>query len=305
MTRILAAFGIGIVLAGCSVGVSPTRQPSSSPAPTASQTLSAPAPSRSSARTPTPSPSAVAWPEGVVAYPVGSVESPLPYLEYLPTGYGDGSPRPLLVFLHGVDEAANGSEASLRAILPLGIPQMIADGTWPSEHPFVVLMPQEPAAKSQRCDFGPEIDRFLEFAVDRYEIDEARIYLTGISCGAIGVWDYLATTSDDTVAAAVPISGHPKWAMDKAGCAVARAPTWVFHGARDDTVPVDFVEQLIDELRSCTNPPPHELQLTIYPDADHDAWTRTYALSAGHDVYAWLLQHVSDRRSPAARPRGL
>jgi predicted peptidase len=168
---------------------------------------------------------------------------------------------------------------------------MIADGMWPSERPFVVLMPQEPVAKSQRCDFGPEIDRFPDFAVDRYKVDEARIYLTGISCGAIGIWDYLAATTNDTVAAAVPISGHPAWAMEKAGCAVARVPIWVFHGARDDTVPVGFVEDSIDELRACTDPRPIELELTVYPDAAHDAWTRTYDLSAGHDVYAWLLDH--------------
>jgi predicted peptidase len=121
---------------------------------------------------------------------------------------------------------------------------------------------------------------------------EARIYLTGISCGAIGVWDYFAATTDNMVAAAVPISGHPAWAMERAGCAIAaRAPIWVFHGARDDTVPVDFVEARIDDLRACTDPTPNELELTIYPDADHDAWTRTYDLSAGHDVYAWLLDH--------------
>ena len=285
MNRLLAAFGLGLLLVGCTTTIAPSQEASSPPVPTASPT---PAPS------PTPSPSPIAWPAGVVANPVGSGEGPLPYLEDLPPGYGDGSPRPLLVFLHGVDEEADGSEASLSRILALGVPQMIADGTWPSERPFVVLIPQEPAAKSERCDFGPEIDRFLDFAVDRYEIDEARVYLTGISCGAIGVWDYLAEAEADKVAAAVPISGHPAWAMEKAGCAVVRVPIWVFHGARDDTVPVGFVENHIDELRACTDPPPTELELTIYPDADHDAWTRTYDLSAGHDIYAWLLQHERD-----------
>jgi hypothetical protein len=40
------------------------------------------------------------------------------------------------------------------------------------------------------------------------------------------------------------------------------------------------------------------MELTVYPDADHfenDAWTRTYDLSAGHDIYAWLLEHTNDR----------
>jgi dipeptidyl aminopeptidase/acylaminoacyl peptidase len=286
VNRPLAAIGLGLLLAACTGGATSTEQPRQPSARTTSPST-VPRPQI----TPAPSPSPVAWPDSVVAYPVGSGDGPLPYLEYLPPGYGDGRPRPLLVFLHGVDEHADGSEASLGRILELGVPQMIADGTWPSERPFVVLMPQEPVAKSARCDFGPDVDRFLDFAVDRYEVDDARIYLTGISCGAIGIWDYLASTTDDTVAAAVPISGHPAWAMEKAGCTVARAPIWVFHGARDDTVPVDFVENSIDELRTCINPRPKELELTIYPDADHDAWTRTYDLSAGHDVFAWMSEH--------------
>lgn len=285
MNRLVTRLGLGILLAGCTAGIAPSQQPPQSPAPVRSP---------SSAPTPTLSRFPIAWPEGIVAFPVESSRSPLPYLEYLPSSYGDGTPRPLLVFLHGVDEEADGSEASLRSILSLGIPQLIADGSWPPERPFVVLMPQEPAAKSQRCDFGPEIDRFLEFAVDRYDIDAERIYLTGISCGAIGIWDYLAETDDNAVAAAVPISGHPAWATEEAGCAVARVAIWVFHGAQDDVVPVGFLEDSIDDLRSCTDPPPNDLELTTYPDADHDAWTRTYDLSAGHDVYAWLLQHEAN-----------
>ena len=292
MNRLLSVLGLGLLVASCASGSAPSRQPSQATAPNPSSSRT---PTPTPTPSPLPSPSPVEWPAGVVAYPVGSGASPLPYLEYLPPGYGDGTPRPLLVFLHGVDEAADGSEASLGRILELGIPRMIAAGSWPSERPFVILMPQEPVAKSGRCDFGPEIGRFLDFAVDRYEIDKTRIYLTGISCGAIGIWDYLATTTADTVAAAVPISGHPEWAMDKAGCAVAHVPIWVFHGARDDTVPVGFVEDLIDKLRGCRDPRPNELELAIYPDADHDAWTRTYDLSAGHDVYAWLLQHLRDR----------
>jgi hypothetical protein len=29
-----------------------------------------------------------------------------------------------------------------------------------------------------------------------------------------------------------------------------------------------------------------EMELTVFPDADHDAWSRTYDLSAGHDINA-------------------
>jgi predicted esterase len=281
----IAALGSAIILAACGVGGTPPGTPSQTSASTAPQTRS-PAPQST-----TPSPTPVSWPTGVVAYLVGSGNGPLPYLEYLPAGYGEGAPRPLLVFLHGVDETANGTEQSLFKILGLGIPRLIADGEWPAQREFVVLMPQEPWAKPQRRDFGAEIGEFLDFAIERYSVDRKRVYLTGISCGAIGVWDYLASSTRASLAAAIPISGHPVWAMEKAGCAVGRVPTWVFHGASDVTVPVEYVEDAIAKIRSCTDPAPSELDLTVYPDADHDAWTRTYDLSAGHDVYAWLLAH--------------
>ena len=300
MSRRLVAIGLGLVLAGCTGGATTSEQADRQPV----STISA-APTQTTVTTPKPTlkptatPTLAQLPKGLVSYPVGTGKSPLPYLEYLPQGYGDGTPRPLLVFLHGVDEMANGTEASLRKILGLGIPQLIAAGAWPAERPFVVLMPQEPAARSDRCDFGPEIDQFLDFAVDRYEIDETRIYLTGISCGAIGVLDYLARSQERRVAATVPISSAPyegpeAGASVRGGCAIARTPTWFFHGALDDTVPVHYAVDAVTDLHACKNPPPKEIKLTIYSDADHDAWTRTYDGSAGHDIYGWLLKHKSN-----------
>ena len=55
-----------------------------------------------------------------------------------------------------------------------------------------------------------------------------------------------------------------------------------------------YVEDAVTDLHACTNPPPNEVKLTVYPDADHDAWTRTYDGSAGHDIYEWLLDQERD-----------
>lgn len=218
------------------------------------------------------------------------------YLAYLPPGYEEEDlPRPLLVFLHGAGESGDGREADLRKVLKLGIPRMIADGNWPDEHPFIVLMPQYPQAEAEGdCALADEVSTLLQYARFTYRIDAQRIYLTGISCGAIGVWDYLAEVEDNWVAAAVPIAGHPVWAIEKAGCDVARVPIWSIHGAQDEVVAVEYVEDSIAGLRDCTDPPPSELKLTVYPDANHfenDAWSRTYDLSAGHNIYEWLLSH--------------
>jgi predicted peptidase len=221
------------------------------------------------------------------------------YLEYLPPGYGDGEPRPLLVFLHGGGEAGDGSEEQLALVATHGIPALIEAGEWPGERPFVILSPQYgPEPASGDCAIAQELHAFLNFATEHYEVDPSRIYLTGISCGAIGVWDYLADHGDEVVAVAVPISGHAEWALEESSaCELALVPVWAFQGALDEVVTVDHTEGPMDQIRACDLGQPIEMELTVYPDADHvenDAWTRTYDLSAGHDIYTWMLEHSSD-----------
>src|SRR5919201_6773669 len=228
-----------------------------------------------------------------VLRPSGSVDgASLGYVEYLPPGHGDGVARPLLVFLHGGGESGDGSEASLHAVFKLGIPKLIQNDEWPEDRPFVVLMPQYGVDASNDCQLADEIDAFLSFAIDNYDVDEDRLYLTGISCGAIGAWDYLAVNGDNVVAAAVLIAGHAEDAFAKAGCSLAEVPIWVFHGRADSVVPIDFVEDRVTAIQAC-DPPPEKLQLTVYPGVDHNSWSRTYNLSAGHDVYSWLLEHTT------------
>jgi predicted peptidase len=224
--------------------------------------------------------------------------SPLGYLEYLPQTYAaDGEPSPLLVFLHGAGEAGDGSADSLELVHDLGIPQLIAAGDWPPDRQFVVLAPQYGTAEANgECAVADDIAAFLEFALSAYNVDPARVYLTGISCGAIGIWDYLGSDGDELVAAAVPISGHALWALEEAGCVpLSEVPVWAFHGADDDVVPVGFVEEQINQIGACDGADAAAVELTVYPDTGHvESIGPTYDLSAGHDIYAWMLEHVND-----------
>lgn len=223
--------------------------------------------------------------------PAGTVDgAPLGYIEYLPPGYGDGDVSPLLVFLHGGGEGGNGSEAALDALPKLAIPRLIDRDQWPSDHPFVVLMPQYGRDDTEECQIGDDIDAFIDFAIEEYQVDPDRVYLTGVSCGAIGAWDYIAERGDEVIAGAVLVSGHAEEAFAKAGCdQLGSVPAWIFHGAEDSVVPVGFVEDRISELEACDPPP--ELELTVFPDVDHHAWSRAHNPSSGDDVFAWLLEH--------------
>jgi predicted peptidase len=235
--------------------------------------------------------------ERLTLRPAGSVEgAPLGYVEYVPPGYGDGETRPLLVFLHGSGENGDGSERTLARVFKHGVPKLIENDKWPGARPFIVLMPQYGPEEAYECRHADEIEAFLRFALEYYDVDEKRIYLTGLSCGAGGAWDYLAAHSDEVVAGAVLIAGPADYAFDQARCALGRVPIWAFHGAADHVVSKTYIATPMRQLRACTDPTPVDARLTMYPRAGHDAWSRTYDLSAGHDVYAWLLEHEHPSR---------
>ena len=69
--------------------------------------------------------------------------------------------------------------------------------------------------------------------------------------------------------------------------ALRRVPVWAFHGARDRTVPIAETADLVYALKEIGG----DVAFTIYPDADHDAWTRTYE---NPDLYRWFLKHSRD-----------
>ena len=217
--------------------------------------------------------------------PLGTNEAKSGYYEYIPPGYGGGELYPLLVFWHGIGENGNG-DSELDKVLANGPPKLIKNDQWPKGLPFVVLSPQHPGGG---CPSPTEIHDFLGFAAGHYDINPARIYLTGLSCGAIGSWNYLGQYVDEQIAAMVPIAGDGKGAFNQAMCNLGKVPLWAFHGDADGTVNVSGTTEPITKLQACDPKP--DAEMVIYPGVGHDSWSMTYDGSAGHDIYAWLLAH--------------
>jgi predicted peptidase len=233
----------------------------------------------------------------------GETDSPLGYYEYLPPDYEDAGDSPLLVFLHGFGGNGDGSEGELFLALETGIPGMIHDGQWSLELPFVVLSPQhdtpvDPETVPEEdffqveCNWEPDVAAFIDYALSTYEVDPDRVYLTGLSCGGYGAWMYLAEHGGSQIAAMVPIAGPADEAWEKSGCDLGVVPIWAFHGDADDVVPATTATEPMESLAECPAPPQREATMTVYPGVDHDSWTPTYDLSAGHDIYAWMLEHT-------------
>ena len=232
--------------------------------------------------------------------PKGTTTSQQGFWEYLPAGYATRNDWPLLVCLHGIGENGNGSSAELPRLNAHGPTKLITSNLWPvaastAGDAFVVLSPQNSNGGSGvplGCHSAADVSAFLQWASANYNVDPSRIYLTGLSCGAIGTWEYIRTFSSNLLPAAfVPICGNGINAFNGLGCLLARQPIWAFHGSADGTIPVSGSTTPITGMQSCSSPPAVDARITVYPGVGHDSWTQTYDLSAGHDIYAWLLTH--------------
>lgn len=230
------------------------------------------------------------------------------YLLYLPDSYGRNPWKrwPLLIFLHGSGEtgltmehlsrvAANGPPRELAGPVPL---PDLADN-------FIVLSPQSPDNQYWETQFAV-LDALLAEIESTYAIDPPRVYLTGLSLGGFGTWQY-AERHPDHFAALVPVAagydhvfetryvgagyyeGKIRFpAIPDSLCSLKHIPVWVFHGARDETIPHnETANVVVDAFRACGG----NVSYTLYPDAGHDSWTETYA---NPELYRWLLAQRKD-----------
>jgi predicted peptidase len=195
----------------------------------------------------------------------------LNYLLYVPPEYRlEQKEWPLLVFLHGSGERGN----DLNLVKKHGPPKLIEEG---KQFPFIVVSPQAP-----RRGWDPDsLNALLDDLLAKYHVDKNRVYLTGLSMGGSGTWS-LAAAHPEKFAAIVPIcgAGDPEEAEK-----LKAIPTWIFHGAKDSDVSVRRFDEMVKALKDAGA---KSLGFTLYPDTEHDSWTKTYE---NPELYEWLLKH--------------
>ena len=204
------------------------------------------------------------------------------YLLFLPDGYDPAKRWPLILFLHGAGE--RGSD--VWKVIAHGPPKIDTTAT---NFPFIVISPQCPAGNVWSDDL---LLTLLDYIEATYPVDPHRVYLTGLSMGGYGTWN-LGLKYPDRFAAMAPICGggetlpvilakiYDPQKLDQ----LKSLGVWAFHGGKDPVVPTDESAHMVNALKDagCT-----DVKLTIYPDAEHDSWTQTYA---NPELFAWFLQH--------------
>ena len=217
--------------------------------------------------------------------------TPENYTVYVPPSYTADQSWPLIVFLHGAGERGDDNEAPRMQ----GIAEVIEKT--PERVPAVVLIPQCPNNEvwNPRHD---QLDALLAKTREEYNIDDARIYLTGLSMGGYGTWLWGALHTD-TFAALIPIcgggdpydiqkllnvgGGNPYGSLASRLRALATVPIWAFHGADDSVVPPDRSRTMVEAIKKRGG----TIKYTEYEGVGHNSWDRAYQES---EAIEWLLQ---------------
>jgi predicted peptidase len=200
------------------------------------------------------------------------------YLVHLPEGYAKSKKTwPLILFLHGAGERGN----DLEKVKVHGVAKIAEKDP---KFPFIVVSPQCPEGVWWSLEV---LSLLLDKIEKTYRVDKSRIYLTGLSMGGYGTWA-LASQYPDRFAAIAPICGG---GIPHLTFRIKDVPTWVFHGGKDDVVLADESHRMVEAMKKYGGKP----KLTIYPNANHDSWTKTYE---NPKLYEWFLSHrKSDRKS--------
>jgi predicted peptidase len=236
---------------------------------------------------------------------LGSTAAHLGYVEHLPAGY-EADPAegfPVLIFNHGGGSNANLSAGSLDSVIYNGGPPgMIQAGIWKPDLPFIVLSPQR--RSSGNVDIAG-LDTFIEYAKSVYNVDAARIYMTGWSQGGFASLLY-AAHYPQKVAAVISVAGGFFDGVPANLCNIRPVAVWAFHGDNDTVINLSGARgslQAVDAINACN--PDVKAKLTVFPGQPHGVHDQVFSLTPmitgdtrydpfDQSVYDWLLSFSTE-----------
>lgn len=213
---------------------------------------------------------------------------------FAPKGWTRKKKWPVILFLHGAGERGDDNVAQVNVgIGPAILRQRESLG-------FIVVLPQchrnrwwtEPDMQAQAL-------KALDQAVEEFNGDPKRTYLTGLSMGGYGSWFMAAGNPGRFAAYAVVCGGirpPPRVSLPAAAAPpttagdpyaavaakVGKTPVWVFHGAADPVVPVSESRKMVEALKAAGG----NVRYNEYEGIGHNSWDKAYAEP---ELFGWLL----------------
>ena len=202
-----------------------------------------------------------------------------------------GKKYPLVLFLHGAGERGDDNKSQLK----YG-PTWLADDKNREKYPCYVLAPQCRNGKKwaevdwsaatstpMAAEPGSQMKAALaalDDTIKKEQVDESRLYLTGLSMGGYGSWD-LAARQPERFAAVVPICGGGD---EKQAPKLTKLPIWVWHGDADTAVKVTRSRQMVEAIKAAGGSPKY----TELPKVGHDSWTAAY--TGPENCLSWMFE---------------
>ncbi len=237
------------------------------------------------------------------------------YLEHLPPDYNENPKKtyPMIVFLHGLAEYGNGDDKIYRAA-ELGAPREVeklgklcvtkSDGT---EECFIVITPQKDDKGEWTVDVQRNFWHYILNGPNNYRYDPDRIYLTGLSLGAHGVWVWAHSDEPDAarLAGIIPVSGRGKMTINACRLEENGINLWAFHGAEDPILPPPVAMLEYNALERCPEVTGAEHTWTNVPDVGHWMYEPIY-INDHHmfnpNIYEWMAETRKKYRPDCPSP---
>ena len=194
------------------------------------------------------------------------------YWVSFPADYNREKRYPLILFMHGAGEVGPDTEKARVH----GVPKLI------DKEPFnkiqaVTVTPQCPGGMLWFTQF-PDIIRFIDYVISEYNIDPDAVTVTGLSMGGYATF-MLAQLYTDRFAAAAPVCGGGiPWIAG----VLKDMPMRIYHGDKDDVVPVIESIQMCDRIQAAGN---KNCSLYLLHNVGHDSWVYAYEQT---DLIEWL-----------------
>lgn len=177
---------------------------------------------------------------------------------------------PLMVFLHGSGERGDNLDM-VKAHSPFTYKNLFPE-------PVAILAPQ--CTKDVWWD-TEAVYYLIKEIQQKYQIDNSRIMLTGLSMGGWGTLK-LAMEHPELFSAVVAVCAPVDRLMKVRVSQYNDLPMKLFHGGNDDIVsPMNSIE-IYQEIKKVNK----NVELTIFPDDNHNSWDSTYS---NPKLYEWML----------------
>ena len=192
------------------------------------------------------------------------------YSVKIPAGYNASNEYPLFLYLHG------------QLLDSVFFNNMMTNNFHiPDDDRYIIVRPSK-----LEIDWDPKkaLD-VLEDVKANLNVDDDRVYLTGLSMGGRGTF-IVAAALPDYFAAIMPLTPHHEpYSYLPLAEDIAHLPVWMSHGTNDSTSEYSMAAEMAENLSNLGA----EIEFQTVVGGEHGGW---FAIYSDPEIMQWMLSHT-------------